>query len=834
MRRERASLRRVAAAIFASVLFLGVPHARALDRSITSVLMATLANGGGTPPAFGEGGFKESLLLVNVNGEDQGLYFLATADDGSVLAKLPDLEEWGFDLGDVRGRWAGPVWVPLDAFSSLLSYEADAPRAALFVDASPELFGVTEIHHDRSPYRDVVGTVESRPALFLNEFGRLLLGDDLEFESLTLPLELGGHVGGVSGLARATWTDTEEDADFRRDSTSLYYDDLDARHRWTLGDTVALGSRFGSAGSLAGIRLATEDTLRPDIARFPVPELGTLIDEASEVDVYVNGSLVLRQNTGPGRLQLLLDRLPFGAGDVELVIRDRSGREERIFLPYYQSSLLLREGYDEYSIAAGVLREDFDESFDYGDPAGFANYRLGVTDWFTAGAALEASADAQTLSASATTTPWGLGEVQLATAVSLADDLVGYAGFGAYQINSRRIFFRLDAEARSSRFRNVADRLDETSGERLAGGAALSVVVPWVGALTARGRAERLGGDPWDSDATLSWDRSLPGGLRGSLLVRRSFSGDRVDEVRFGLTYQWRDGPFSWLRVESLDEERRAILNVQESVPRFGGTGYRFEAQADEVQDGEDGGDMDALNRLQGQVAHRNRYLDASAEYIWRDQAESATELRLASALVAIDGGLQITRPVTGSFALVKVGEIPGVPILLGRTPVGVTDGDGEFLIPDLTPYWDNRVGVGLRELGLEYRLLDREDQLVLPFRGGSVADFEVDRLRTFTGTVVHSVAGERHLIEVAPIVLEYDDDRIETVVGRDGILYLENPAKKRYRAQVELKDGPCGFWIDLPEKDGSFAGLGELECEAIEDPSAALVPASLRKTARR
>ena len=68
---------------------------------------------------------------------------------------------------------------------------------------------------------------------------------------------------------------------------------------------------------------------------------------------------------------------------------------------------------------------------------------------------------------------------------------------------------------------------------------------------------------------------------------------------------------------------------------------------------------------------------------------------------MAIGGGLHATRPVQESFALVRVPGMKGVRAYLSHQEVGRTNRNGDVLVPNLLPYYGNRLDIADEDVPL-------------------------------------------------------------------------------------------------------------------------------------
>ena len=91
----------------------------------------------------------------------------------------------------------------------------------------------------------------------------------------------------------------------------------------------------------------------------------------------------------------------------------------------------------------------------------------------------------------------------------------------------------------------------------------------------------------------------------------------------------------------------------------------------------------------------------------FRDQGRRTEDLRatVAGGIVAVGGHVALSRPVTESYAIVKVGDVPAVDIRVEGQTVGKTDSNGFAVVPNLSAYYDTTVSIASSSLPMEYAL---------------------------------------------------------------------------------------------------------------------------------
>ena len=217
----------------------------------------------------------------------------------------------------------------------------------------------------------------------------------LQREPLTALVDGFANLGGKDGVYLIFQGGYSEGGDPVRQRTTLFHDDVASAVRYSLGDldTQSFGSYYAPA-SLLGIgieRLYQE--IQPYRNLRAAGRGAVSIERQSRVDVMVNGTLYRSLSLTPG--QYNLRDFPFldGLNDVELIVRDDSGRQERISLSYFSDIDLLDPSVSIFSLAAGLRRERFGGFVTptYREtPTVTGFYQRGINTWLTVGGGVQA------------------------------------------------------------------------------------------------------------------------------------------------------------------------------------------------------------------------------------------------------------------------------------------------------------------------------------------------------------------------------------------------------------------------------------------------------------
>jgi outer membrane usher protein len=164
------------------------------------------------------------------------------------------------------------------------------------------------------------------------------------------------------------------------------------------------------------------------------------------------------------------------------------------------------------------------------------------------------------------------------------------------------------------------------------------------------------------------------------------------------------------------------IASLTQSPPVGPGSGYRLSAST--------AGNYDADWRQQFHSA------DLELE-VARNQGLDGRSAYLSGAMTFLDGRVDTTRQVTGSFAMVDVAGLADVPVYVENQLTTHTDANGRALLYNLRPYEANRISITPEDLPLDTSIAASSTIMAPPYRSGVIARFPVERVRGGTFRLV-------------------------------------------------------------------------------------------------
>ena len=735
---------------------------------------------------------QRAIVQMSVNGVDKGdvVVVLRSSD---VLVRLEDLERTGLrgfsGSGEVVG---GELHVSLMSLAPGIAFQFDERALTLRLTAESVLLAARVVDLGVGPPPGLVYHEDT--SAFLNYAVGLR-----DFEKYTIFAEAGLSIQGALLFSSAA---RNEDGTLVRGLSNFTLDDRSRLSRWMLGDRFVTSDALGGNLLLGGISASREFSIDPYFLSFPRVELSGAVMTPSTADVYVNDQLLRRETLTPGTFELRNLPVAAGSGTARVVVRDAFGREQEIVSPFYLTTRLLQGGLQDYSYNLGLRRDNFGtESWDYHRPSFLGRHRIGLTDALTAGGRLEAAAN---LVSGGPTLTAGLlfGELELAGAASHEREQTGGAGSLAYRYLARPISFGVSVRTFTDHYATLSLRARddrptlETSGflgTRL--GARTDVTVQYSRSdFRDRGvedRASAFASIRLTERATvfLSTSRSTE---KNSKSTVEGFAGLSVylgDRTTGSISYQ-RSG-----------SQNVASVDVQRSLPVGPGFGYRVQAGAtDETPQGA------------GAVQYQGQFGRYEATY-QNVSGKDTASLSVAGGLAAVGKTVVATRPVSDSFALIRVPGVEGVRGYLNNQEIGRTNARGDLLVPDLLAYYGNRLGIADQDIPLDYSVASTEQPVATPLRGGALIAFPVRPVRAVTGSVVLVVAGTTVVPAYGELTVTADGRELVSPIGRNGEFYLDDIPAGQHPARIEHDNKRCSFTLAVAASGPRIADLGALRC---------------------
>lgn len=751
------------------------------------------------------------IVAITVNGERKGEFFVYRTGDGDFLVKLADLEAMA--LRDLKGEL---VDVEGEAHLSLRSAAGIEPRLdentlTLEIAAAARLLGSKAI--DLQPARRP-GVLRPRDSsAFLNY--RLGVTGGGGSSSLNFAAEAGVRVG--DWLLASDYSHLSTSRGERRSVRLMSHLTLDRRdqlQRLVLGDFFTSPGTLGSALQLGGISISKRYTLDPYFVRHPTAAFAGAVPAPAQAEIYLGDMRVRTERLPAGEFLIQNFNYYGGARDIQIVLKDRFGREQRLDYRYYFTDALLRGGLHEYSYDLGVMRREFGLSSNrYGGGAASLFHRYGVSDDLTVGVRGEASKAGGNFGPEVLVRVGALGTTSARLAASRdAQGRSGRAIQVGHDYQAGAFNARLGARYLSEHYALAAGPLaadrprTDVSGGIGYGNAAIGNFGLDVSTSTRYlGTARKT--------TTFSYSKSLPGNLSLFATLSRVQEGTRRNALFVGLSWS----PTKDINASAVAQDRAGtrtqLLQVSRNVPQGKGWGWRLAAE-NARQAGREARSVSPFVQYNGPYGIYTA--DFRSDSAGDQGSRSSYQLAASGAIAYVDGTIGLSRPIADSFGVVQVGSLQDVRVYQNNQLIGRTNAKGRLFVPNLASYLDNQIGIEDKDVPFDYLIAEKERYVSPPWRSGSLVPFQVTRIQAFTGRILLRTNGALQPAEYHEGTLLVDAKPVPFVTGNGGSFYLENLAAGRFELVLSSPGGKCRLDLVVPDSTATVVELGEIVCEPL------------------
>jgi len=740
---------------------------------------------------------EQVILKLVLNEQDRGEFFLTLAPGGDIWMEKSDFEQLGLKEGPGRDvRLNAVTYVSLKSIAGL-EYRINEEKVSLDMKASPSLFREHDVDISYTKPYEVVFSRDISAFLNYSIYYDYREGKP----SAGASGELGMSAGNYLGITTFAYRKTHDSEKTVRLMTGITRSDRDKMQTLALGDFSASSGPLGSVSLLGGISYSKNFSIDPSLLIFPPLNLGGTLETPSDVELYLDGSLIRREKLSPGRFTFNEVPATAGPGTAKIIIKDVYGREKTITTPYYYSERLLRKGLHEYSYNLGFTRNDFGaKSFSYGKLSFMGFHNFGFSGSLKAGFAAEASPDLINIGPSVSFLAFRKGVADAALAVSNSSGESGLSGMFGYSYQIGNLNARLSLRSDSVEYSNLAVKpSDDKARFQFTG--AIGLGGKKTGFLTAEySHADMYRTDRF-SRLAVSYGRPLTETASLFITASRTKNVETTDEIFFGIhAYLGKDfsGSVNYSRT---DDSAVQKVSFNKNLPSGGGFGYRADIVNSDSR------------HVNGTLSYQNNYGLYEMD-LTRRAGDTGYGLSVSGGIGYIDRTIFMSRPVTDSFAKVKVDKLKDVRAYYYGNEIGRTDKNGELIITNIRSFQDNKISIESQDIPFNYSIASLSRYISPSLRSGSVVEFGLSRIQAVTGNIYIAKNGAESPAEFARLFIQGKDGVFEGLVGRNGEFYMENVPHGRHPAKIVHKGDACGFIIIIPDSDEMLVDMGNITCE--------------------
>ena len=808
-----------------------------------------------------------------------------TAEDNLLIEKTALVEK----ISALLGEEAGGVLNALEAPSGFIPIEAcTASGLDVRFDA-----GLQELHivlsADQRPTGDLhlggqqmprVSAAISHPE-FASGYLNVIGGVDQMWQSTApggtkidgetsgrLELESAARVAGIVFENRATM---EGDVDtticpkeasctyghvagLKRQASRAVYDIPSEQIRVMAGDTDALAIPLQRATEVLGLSIEkSARKLNPLESTYASSAGSFRLEQASSVQVIVNGAVVQLLQLRPGSYNLRDLPLTTGANNIELIVTQENGERQTLQFTTYSDQTLLAAGKSEWAITGGLPSYLLDNERTYADNAflGSGYLRYGLTDDLTGEADLQGDANV-VMGGIGLDIETKLGVVGLHGAASAGSSKNGIAADASWSMANfsglsaqRGENLNLSAEYRSTDFHTPGEFLNGADGIlfpefnywlRLNGSYSLPVGHDITATVSGR---YQFG----DDDRTFSTSYNVTGNRYGADLTLSTPIGSSANAsmlvgysneiyLRNANPTASQDADFRIaLRFNVRPDEATSIsagydtLGNQSNVSAYRGetAGINHWDTSVDIQnrDYEKSASINASagvrgNRGEARISHFADATGVSMSEFDQASTRQRTSVRVGTAIAFAGGKVAIGAPVRGSaFAIVTPHEsLASREITVGSADnVRAETGElGNALVSDLSAYVPESIPVDVDNLPLGYSLGSSAFDTFAPYKAGYALEVGSAYSVSVYGTLV--------LADGTPVSLITGLARREGESGKtitiftngEGKFGADGLAPGRWVLDMATEGGATQFVIDVPNGSNGLIKAGTLK----------------------
>ena len=621
---------------------------------------------------------------------------------------------------------------------------------------------------------------------------------------------------------------SEVDSNYVREGSRLNIDYPNQGSRLVIGDMYNGGKAFQDSADILGVGITRDFTLIPTRNVRPRATQSFTLQRTSNVDVYVDGIAVRRLTLGAGSYDLNDIPLARGNNDVELVITDRSGNEERIKFSIATADNLLNSGEFEYSLMYGAPSEIKDGKRDYLTDERILHgyFDIGISPWLTLGINSQIREDLYQYGVSALiASSWGVTEFNASQSSHPK-----YGRGNAYRVAFDAQFsntsplqpqLRFSYENLTNNFTGISgfDAPDEDISLTNHYMSAFGSVYLTRSLRTALTLNYRVGVD--SKNDYLIASPSLSGRLfdtPATWSARMNYKHSKIGDSDLGatLTLSWPLSKRTRLvsRYATPLNEKSIDYSYQNNIGNTGGISTFASALTnEEVDTNLNAGVNYAANRFEVNASHTSRFDQPNG-----DVRNHSTDVTISSAIAFSGSSVTMGRPVREAFAIVQKhssladNELAIDPTRDGKNARVYLHGDTSALIPDLVSYNSQLISYDVKDLPPGYDLGDGAFRIKPGYKKGYSLQVGSDAALTVIGklidrqsnTPISLVAGTAHYLGKS------QQPPIDFFTNRNGIFAISGLKPGDYELTLDTTKKESVI-INLDEKSNTLIRLGDL-----------------------
>jgi outer membrane usher protein len=665
-----------------------------------------------------------ALYDVQINQASSGEARFLKDTNGLLYVHEADFISWRLRRPEAAGlKYDGQTWLLMNGMPGV-SYKINESKQTIQIEASAQSFLPSSVSAERNAY--VQPTVPNWGS-FAN-YDLLGTGTkDVQQLNGVFNVNVFGPYGTFSSsyVGQNLWSQTQQARHMIRQETVWSRDWPEQMVNVQVGDTQGRGGLWGRPVYFGGMRWGRNFATQPGFVTTPTPVLAGEAVLPSTVDLYIDGVARKHLNVPSGPFSLNDFPQVTGQGEAKLIVRDSLGREQVIVAPYGATGALLKQGVVDYSVDAGFIRKNLGlNSGDYGNFMTAVTLRKGWSERLTVEGRGESTRGQQSVGLGGSVlTTLGIATAALVTSHSAAG--AGTLRMLSLDKQTLNVNFGLRGQISSANFvqiggftaaGSVARTFSANLGWQLSGGHALGA------SYTQRA----ISNQPINKIASLNYSTQFKTGLSLNASLLATLSEPKSTSLMFFLVKPFNDKGGTTMLSGNVRNRHieQPTLQLQQATWRNGDLGYRALLA----------GGTDQRQEAGLTLRSEHAIYTADASHV---QAATNYRVGMQGGIAVLDGGAYATQRINDSFALVHVPGYPNLNVSSNYQVVASTNSKGDALLPDLSSYRINTVGIDTLALPMDAQLANSQKTFVPYSRSGLSATFAIKRSRSAVLTLM-------------------------------------------------------------------------------------------------
>jgi outer membrane usher protein len=579
---------------------------------------------------------------------------------------------------------------------------------------------------------------------------------------------------------------------------TAYLLDISQQQRIIAGDFATDTPSFLSSVPALGFKYSKGNLFQSGSLSYPTLSLEGLSPTPGLAEIWLNNMLHSKKDIPMGGFVLDNIKLPVGASDGKLIIKDAQGIVSSIAFSHYGDPELLRPGLSAYSFSAGFLRKDYGmKSFSYGSPAFFGSYKFGVSNYWTPAFDMQASLRTLIGGSEQRFRLSNFGSTACALATSLSSQGLGFLVAPSLQLDIFHMNFKSRAIYSSTRYTPVSASHQSTKSSSINLSGALRLDAPYL------------------KYTSLNYLLMLNNKDKKNILgLRQQIPAYQYINISLGADYDMYNSNFRGFLFLSYQPFERHLMTM-EADQSYG----RPQANADLM--GNKSSDNYYLsygigahinNKFSGRglLNFENSYLRSRLQVFNTDKNIIYTA-GFAGAFEIMKNHFFISRPVEQGITLVEVPGQKNIAIYQNDNYyLGRTNNKGYLIIPNLVPHQSIKFSINNKNLSPYdmYEEYAQNAELTPGIRTAHEVNLSIKKVRHIRFFLM------KNNKTLSPGTTIFIDNKKEpSFVMSDGSVYLDVAEdQKIISGHDDLKQ--CHFLLSLPERSGDIVEkLEEITC---------------------